>query len=82
MPELNGHSADFSKIFGEPGQGFHAHFCGIAVWDVLLTIVAAVLLSMGTHVPFWRTALGLFLVGQGAHFAFGVDTAVTRWFMS
>lgn len=75
MPEI-------SKIFGEPGQGTHEHYGGIAIWDAVFTVIAAILLSWGADIPLWRTVLGLFIVGQGAHLAFGVDTTATKWLIN
>ncbi len=67
-----------SDLFGRPGEGIHQHFCGIAIWDVMFTVVAAIALACYFDVAIGRVALGLFLVGEGLHFAMGVDTAVMR----
>lgn len=67
-------------MFGKPGEGIHRHFYGIAIWDVVFTVVAAIVASYFLDVPFWQILLGFFIMGEGMHLAFGVDTAVIRLF--
>ena len=69
-------------IFGRPGEGIHTHFYGIAIWDVVLTLIAAIVFAYFTGVSIWKTVIGFMLVAEGAHIALGVDTAVVRWFTS
>lgn len=70
----------YAEIFGRPGEGLHRHVCGVAVWDVVLTVIAAILLSHATGVHAGWAILGLFMVGEGLHFIFGVETAFVKWF--
>jgi hypothetical protein len=34
-----------STIFGKPGKGIHKHYCGVAVADVAMTGMAALVIS-------------------------------------
>jgi len=37
---------DYKNYFGEPGVGLHTHFFGFAVFDLVLTMVAAFIFMM------------------------------------
>lgn len=65
-----------NNILGIPGEGIHKHWLGIAIWDVVITIIAAVFLAYTTGQSFMPMLIGLFLVGEGMHLIFGVKTAV------
>ncbi len=63
---------------GNPGEGFHVHVFGVAIFDVLGTLVLALLLARWRRWPFLPTAFAVFLVGIVAHRVFGVRTVVDR----
>lgn len=75
-------------LLGKPGEGVHFHLFGIAIVDVVLTVVGALLLdaacrwARGEWGSFWATAplwfAGLFALGEVLHIAIGVDTTVAR----
>ena len=44
--------------------------------DVLGTVVIAGLISAYWDVPLWKSVGGLFVLGEAAHLAAGVDTAL------
>jgi hypothetical protein len=70
----------YKDIFGRPGEGAHAYrIFDIAVVDVVATIIAAFLVARVFDVAFWKSLVGLFLVGILSHRAFCVRTTVDKW---
>ena len=69
---------NISEALGKPREGFHAERMvgDLARNDVLGTIAIAVMVSAYWDVPLWKSLGGLFLLGEIAHVAAGVDTAV------
>lgn len=66
----------YRSILGNPGQGVHSfRIFNVAVVDVVLTVLAAVLISR-RH--FWKVLLALFVAGIVAHRVFCVRTTVDR----
>jgi len=66
----------YRSIFGEPGTGAHSfRIFNIAVVDVVVTVLAAVLISR-RH--FWKVLIALFVAGIVAHRLFCVRTTVDR----
>lgn len=69
----------YKNIFGEVGKGAHSYrFFNVAVVDVLLTVLAAFLLSWMTKLSFFYSAVLLFTLGIIAHRAFCVRTTVDK----
>lgn len=69
----------YKDLFGAPGTGNHAiRFGGVAVIDVLVTLLAAFIIARYTRYSFGGTALVLFVLGILAHRLFCVRTAVDR----
>lgn len=67
----------FKNIFGEPGKGVHSYrIFNIAIVDVLLTVLAAYIISKFTHYSFIITLIVLFLLGIISHRLFCVRTTV------
>jgi NhaP-type Na+/H+ or K+/H+ antiporter len=76
-------------ILGKPGQGIHFHFLGIAVLDVLATVLLGAAMGWLTcwltdSMPMiWFVAVLyvviLFAIGEALHLIIGVDTTVARW---
>ena len=68
---------------GRPRQGIHARRIPLldwALWDVVGTVVVAVILSRWLRRPPWLVAGGLFLLSVVVHLLLGVPTAVVeRW---
>lgn len=72
--------SQYSGMFGEPGKGVHTHVGGIAMADVLMTVLAAWLLHrVWPRYSFWMWLVGLFVLGILLHRLFGVRTVVDRW---
>jgi len=71
----------FSTALGIPGQGFHTHVAGLAILDVIFTI----LLAWATlKIPQWpyrfgTTLLLWFVLAEVLHMTFGVGTQVQTW---
>jgi hypothetical protein len=70
--------AHLLTIFGEPGEGIHKHFCSVAVADVAMTGIAAVVISRLTNKSFPLVFAALITLGIGVHAAFGVPTALNK----
>jgi len=65
------------NIFGSPNQGVHHYrFLGLAVVDVVFTIVGAFFISLAIKKPFWMVLLFLFLLGIVLHRLFCVRTRI------
>ena len=68
----------FKDLLGKPGEGLHFHVAGIAIVDVLATILLGWAVSEWFEVnPLWCIG-GFFVLGQMLHWVFGVETAVMR----
>ena len=66
-------------MFGAPGTGVHAYrFAGLAVVDVVLTLLAAWPLGRWLRISFPAAAALLFLTGIVMHRLFCVQTSVDR----
>jgi hypothetical protein len=71
----------YSKIFGEPGSTKGARkyrVFGIALFDVLVTLVCAVLFAWVFKLPYISTIIAIFVLGVFVHRAFCVRTAVDK----
>lgn len=67
----------YKDVFGKPGKGVHSYrFMGVAIVDVVFTILGAWLIAYFWKVNFWYTLGGLFLVGILMHRLFCVKTKV------
>jgi len=64
---------------GEPGKGFHTHYFGIAILDVLATVFAGYLIHEFFNYPLWPTIIGLFIFGEFLHYILGVQTPVVKY---
>ena len=80
---MNNPLCQFKNIFGEPGKGAHStRFLGVAVVDVIATILVGLLIAFVWKMNTMQTAIllaGLFLMGILAHRLFCVRTAVDVW---
>lgn len=72
-------SCPHANILGVPGEGVHAQrFMGLALNDMLATLVAALITSWVFNVSFLYSILGWFIGGEILHYAFGVNTAFLK----
>jgi hypothetical protein len=70
----------YSALFGNPGKGLHStHFMGVALIDVLFTVLAALLTSYYTDIPITLSLMAWLVFGLLAHWLFGVETSVMRY---
>ena len=70
----------YKNIFGIPKQGIHSwRIFDVAMADVVMTIIGAVLISYFTKIPLIYCLIGFFLLGIILHRMFCVKTTVDRW---
>ena len=70
---------EYRDVLGVPGQGAHAYrFMGVAVVDLALTIVAAILITRVAGWSFVYVLVGLLVLGVALHRLFCVRTTVDR----
>jgi hypothetical protein len=66
-------------MLGKPNHGIHSYrFMGIAVADVIMTIIAAFIISKVFKFNFVYTLFILFLIGIFLHHIFCVRTTVDK----
>lgn len=69
----------YKNILGKVGEGVHSvRFMGLAIVDVLFTILGAYLLSLIFHWNFWITLLVIFILGIILHRLFCVRTTIDK----
>ena len=69
----------YKYIFGRPGEGVHAYrLFGLAVVDVTVTIIVALLAAWVFKWNIWITLGGFFLAGIIAHRLFCVPTVIDK----
>ena len=70
----------YSEALGVPKQGFHAQrIAGVALWDVVGTLVLAWILRKFTHWSFLTCCVAMFASGIVLHRVFCVRTTVDKW---
>jgi len=69
----------YKDIFGKPNQGAHSYrIFNIAIVDVLLTILAAYILSILTGYKLIYTLIFMFILGIISHRIFCVRTTIDK----
>jgi hypothetical protein len=69
----------YRNALGVPGKGAHSiRLGGVAIVDVLLTIVGAYIIAYFAHTSFVWTAAGFFLLGIILHRMFCVRTTIDK----
>ena len=69
----------YKNALGEPNKGIHSYrFMGVAIMDVIITILAAYLISIFFKYNFIYTTLVLFILGIILHRLFCVRTTVDK----
>ena len=67
----------YHDIFGKPGEGPHSYrILNIAIFDVLLTIIACIIIALLFKFNIWLTILIGFLLGIFFHRIFCVNTTI------
>jgi len=69
----------YRNALGVPGKGVHSlRLGGIAIMDVVMTLIGAYIIAYYARVSFAWTAAGLFLLGIVLHRLFCVRTTIDR----
>ena len=70
---------EYKNYFGEPGKGVHSYrIFNIAIVDVMMTLIGALIISYLSGIKFIWTALGLFILGILLHRVFCVRTTLDK----
>ncbi len=69
----------YKNIAGIPGQGFHTHYGGLALLDVLATILLALFAAKLTNISPVVAVICAFVLGIFAHWLFCVDTELNKF---
>ena len=70
----------YKDILGVPGEGIHSYrFGGVAIMDVIMTIIAAFFISYFFKKSFLYTTIFLFVLGIILHRLFCVRTTVGKF---
>jgi len=75
----------YQNALGVPGKGAHSYrLGGVAIVDVILTVLAALIITWltGSSSMFWYILGGLFLTGIVLHRVFCVRSTVDRLLFS
>lgn len=69
----------YKDSLGEPGKGVHSYrLFGVAIMDVIMTLLGALLISYFSGYPFLYVAVTLFILGILLHRLFCVRTTVDK----
>lgn len=69
----------YKNVLGEPQKGIHSYrLFGVAIMDVIFTIIGAYLFSIFFGVSFLYTLLFLFVLGIILHRLFCVRTTIDK----
>ena len=69
----------YKNALGIPGKGIHSYrFFGMAIADIIMTIVGAFIISYFSKISFIKTLLVLFLLGIILHRIFCVRTTIDK----
>lgn len=68
----------YKSIFGNPGEGFHKHYLGVAMGDLLGTILIIFLISWFGKYRFWDVFVVVFLITIVLHRLFCVNTTINK----
>jgi len=69
----------YKNALGVPGKGIHSYrLGGIAIADVIMTIIGAFIISLISGWKFIYTLIGLFILGIIIHKLFCVNTTIDK----
>ena len=69
----------YKNILGKPGKGIHSYrLFGVAIMDVIMTLIGAFIISYFFKYSFFYTSLFLFILGIVLHKLFCVRTTVDK----
>jgi len=70
----------YSDVFGKPSEGIHStRLFGLAIWDVIMTVIAGILISYCFNLSLLYTLIFLFILGIIFHRLFCVKTTVDKF---
>jgi len=73
----------YKDLFGAPGTGAHSYrFMGLAIVDVVLTVLAGFVVAWFFNWPVLYTVGGLFILGIVLHRVFCVQTTLDKLLFS
>lgn len=73
----------YKNVLGEPGKGVHSYrVFGVAIADVIMTLIAAYILSYFLKYSFIKISIILFILGILLHRIFCVRTTVDKLLFS
>jgi apolipoprotein N-acyltransferase len=69
----------YKDALGEPGKGIHSYrFMGVAIADVIMTVIGALLISFLIKKSFLLVLIILFILGIILHRLFCVKTTIDK----
>lgn len=68
----------YRHIFGEEGKGVHTHIFGVAMFDLVGTIIIGWILAKLLHVHILYTLIPLFIIAIIMHRLFCVNTTFNK----
>jgi hypothetical protein len=71
-------SCIYKDSLGIPSQGFHTHFLGVAILDVIGSIIIAEILAHVFNWNIYLTLIAVFLTGIVLHRMFCVRTTLDK----
>lgn len=69
---------EYKHVLGEPGKGVHVHLFGVAIMDVLMTIIGSWIIAKTMNWNYAKTLRAVFLSGIVLHRVFCVRTTVDK----
>ncbi len=69
---------EYKHVLGEPGKGVHVHLFGVAIMDVLMTIIGSWIIAKTMNWNYAKTLGAVFLSGIVLHRVFCVRTTVDK----
>lgn len=69
----------YKNALGIPNEGMHSYrFLGLAIVDVIMTIILAILISYLFKISFLYTSISIFVLGIILHRLFCVRTTIDK----
>lgn len=76
-------ACQYKDLFGKPKEGIHKYrLFGIAIFDVIVTILVSILIAYIFNLNLWITLITLFLIGIIVHRIFCVRTTIDKLLFS
>jgi hypothetical protein len=73
----------YKNALGVPGKGIHSYrLFGVAIMDVIMTLIGALIISFLFKIKFWKCAVVLFILGIILHRLFCVRTTIDKLLFS